>query len=92
MIESVIGCSTAKRAWEDLILNFEGPSEVKENRVMDLKHAYNTFKHIEDEIFSQIITIYKVLMNELVNDGNNLSNQEFNIGFVNSLPKKMVEL
>ena len=30
VMESVINSSTAKNACEDLILNFEGPSEVKE--------------------------------------------------------------
>lgn len=39
VIESVIGCPTAKQPSKNLILNFEGPYKVKENRVVDLKLA-----------------------------------------------------
>ncbi|GJR24131.1 retrovirus-related pol polyprotein from transposon TNT 1-94 [Tanacetum coccineum] len=37
---------------------------------------------------SQTYTYYKTLLNELANDGVNLSKYEINIGFVNSLPEK----
>ncbi|GJZ56784.1 retrotransposon protein, putative, ty1-copia subclass [Tanacetum coccineum] len=73
-------------AWEGTIPNFEGPSEIKENRVMVLKLAYNTFRHLENKTFTR----YIVLMNEIVNDGVALSNHEVNIGLVNSLPKKLL--
>ncbi|GKA06613.1 hypothetical protein Tco_0685837 [Tanacetum coccineum] len=43
-INFVINCLTAKSTWDDLILYHEGPSDVKESRVMDLKLCYNTFK------------------------------------------------
>ncbi|GKB28356.1 retrovirus-related pol polyprotein from transposon TNT 1-94 [Tanacetum coccineum] len=41
----VINCLTAKSTWDDLILYHDGPSDVKESRVMDLKLCYNTFKY-----------------------------------------------
>ncbi|GKE77153.1 hypothetical protein Tco_1543273, partial [Tanacetum coccineum] len=44
----VIKCLTTKSTWDDLILYHEGPSDVKESRVMDLKFCYNTFKFKED--------------------------------------------
>ncbi|GJU05128.1 hypothetical protein Tco_1121558 [Tanacetum coccineum] len=44
----VINCLTAKSTWDDLILYHEGPSDVKESRVKDLKLCYNTFKFKED--------------------------------------------
>ncbi|GJT92392.1 hypothetical protein Tco_1081237 [Tanacetum coccineum] len=47
-INSVINCLTAKSTWDDLILYHEGPSDVKESRVMDLKLCYHTFKFKED--------------------------------------------
>ncbi|GJT50184.1 retrovirus-related pol polyprotein from transposon TNT 1-94 [Tanacetum coccineum] len=47
-MNSVINCITAKSIWDDLILYHEGPSNVKESRVMDLKLCYNTFKFKED--------------------------------------------
>ncbi|GJR44556.1 hypothetical protein Tco_1312659 [Tanacetum coccineum] len=47
-MNSVINCLTAKSTWDDLILYHEGPSDVKESRVMDLKLCYNTFKFKED--------------------------------------------
>ncbi|GJY98106.1 hypothetical protein Tco_0515016 [Tanacetum coccineum] len=66
----------------------EGPSDVKESRVMDLKLCYNTFKFKEGEFLTQTFTIYKDLLNELVNDGIELSKLEINTGFINGLPKK----
>ncbi|GJY36909.1 retrovirus-related pol polyprotein from transposon TNT 1-94 [Tanacetum coccineum] len=40
------------------------------------------------ESLSQTYTHYKTLLNELANDGVNLSKHEINVGFVNSLPEK----
>nr|GEV47529.1 hypothetical protein [Tanacetum cinerariifolium] len=50
-MNSVINCLTAKSTWDDMILYREGPSDVKESRVMDLKLCYNTFKFKEDSIY-----------------------------------------
>ncbi|GKD20555.1 phospholipase-like, aminotransferase-like mobile domain protein, partial [Tanacetum coccineum] len=47
-VNSVINFLTAKSAWDDLILYHEGPSDVKESMVMDLKFCYNTFEFKED--------------------------------------------
>nr|GEV43272.1 retrovirus-related Pol polyprotein from transposon TNT 1-94 [Tanacetum cinerariifolium] len=87
-INSVINCLTAKSTWDDLILYHDGPSDVKESRVMDLKLCYNTFKFKEGKSLTQTFTRYKALMNELVNDGIKLSKLEINTGFINWLPKK----
>ncbi|GKD43389.1 hypothetical protein Tco_1268034 [Tanacetum coccineum] len=87
-MNSVINCLTAKPTWDDLILYHEGPSDVKESRIMDLKLCYNTFKFKEGETLTQTFTRYKALMNELVNDGIKLSKLEINNGFINGLPKK----
>ncbi|GKC77638.1 hypothetical protein Tco_1128412 [Tanacetum coccineum] len=78
----------AKSIWDDLILYHEGPSDVKESRVIDLKLCYNTFKFKEGETLTQTFTRYKTLMNGLVNDGIKLSKLEINTGFINGLPKK----
>ncbi|GKC75419.1 hypothetical protein Tco_1126193 [Tanacetum coccineum] len=40
------------------------------------------------ESLSQTYTRYKTVLNELSNDGVNLSKHEINVGFVNSLPEK----
>ncbi|GJU89756.1 hypothetical protein Tco_1302179 [Tanacetum coccineum] len=66
-INSVINCLTAKSTWDDLIQYHEGPSDVKESRVMDLKLCYNTFKFKEGETLTQTFTRYKALMNEFKN-------------------------
>ncbi|GJZ19368.1 retrovirus-related pol polyprotein from transposon TNT 1-94 [Tanacetum coccineum] len=87
-INPVINCLTAKSTWDDLILYHEGPSDVKERRVMDLKLCYNTFKFKEGKTLKQTFTRYKALMNELVNDGIKLLKLEINTGFINGLPKK----
>ncbi|GJX04315.1 retrovirus-related pol polyprotein from transposon TNT 1-94 [Tanacetum coccineum] len=84
----VINCFTAKSTWDDLILYHEGPSNVKESRVMDLKLCYNTFEFKEGETLTQTFTRYKDLINELVNDGIKLLNLEINTSFINRLSKK----
>nr|GEY36567.1 hypothetical protein [Tanacetum cinerariifolium] len=78
----------AESTWDDLILYHEGPSDVKKSRVIDLTPCYNTFKFKEGETLTQTFTKYKDLMNELVNDGINLSKLEINTSFINGLPKK----
>nr|GEV24569.1 retrovirus-related Pol polyprotein from transposon TNT 1-94 [Tanacetum cinerariifolium] len=88
IMDSVISCETAKATWTDLVHSFEGPSDTKENRIMDLKPKYQTFRAKPTESLSQTYTRYKTLLNNLVNDGVNLSKHEINVGFVNSLPEK----
>ncbi|GJS88246.1 retrovirus-related pol polyprotein from transposon TNT 1-94 [Tanacetum coccineum] len=87
-MNSVINCLTAKSTWDDLILYHEGPFDVKESRVMNLKLCYNTFKFKEGETLTQSFTRYKALMNELVNDGITLLKLEINTSFINGLPKE----
>ncbi|GJR93935.1 hypothetical protein Tco_0266109 [Tanacetum coccineum] len=88
IMESVISSETAKATWIDLVHNFEGPSDTKENMIINLKLEYQTFKAKPSESHSQTYTRYKTLLNELTNDGVNLSKHEINVGFVNSLPEK----
>ncbi|GKD74827.1 hypothetical protein Tco_1333109 [Tanacetum coccineum] len=88
IMESVISCISAKETWTDLLHSFEGPPYTKENRVMDLKLDYQTFRAKPTKTLSQTYTRYKTLLNELANYGINLSKHEINVGFVNSLPKK----
>ncbi|GJV71728.1 hypothetical protein Tco_1491723 [Tanacetum coccineum] len=84
----VINCLTAKSTWDDLILYHEGPTDVKESRVMDLKLCYKTFKFKEGETLTQTFTRYKALINEIVNDGIKPSKLKINTGFIIRLPKK----
>ncbi|GJT46304.1 cytokinin dehydrogenase 3-like protein [Tanacetum coccineum] len=79
IIKSVISCEIAKATWTDLVHNFEGLSDTKENRIMDLKLEYQTFKAKSTESLSQTYTRYKTLLNVLANDGVNLSKHEINI-------------
>ena len=44
IMESVISCQTAKETWNDLVHSFEGPSDTKEHRIMDLKLEFQTFR------------------------------------------------
>ncbi|GKD99442.1 hypothetical protein Tco_1387426 [Tanacetum coccineum] len=88
IMESVISCEIAKATWADLVHSFDGSSDTKENRIMDLKLKYQTFRAKPSGNLSHTYTYYKTLLNELVNDGVNLSKHEINVGFVNSLPEK----
>nr|GEY88027.1 retrovirus-related Pol polyprotein from transposon TNT 1-94 [Tanacetum cinerariifolium] len=88
IMDSVISCETAKATWADLVHSVKGPLDTKENKIMDLKLEYQTFRAKPTESLSQTYTRYKTLLNELANDGVNLSKHEINVGFVNSLPEK----
>ncbi|GKD37394.1 hypothetical protein Tco_1257601, partial [Tanacetum coccineum] len=52
------------------------PSDTKQNRIMDLKLEYQTFKTKSTKSLSQTYTRYKTLLNKLANDGVNLSKHE----------------
>ncbi|GJW95758.1 hypothetical protein Tco_0175430 [Tanacetum coccineum] len=88
IMESVISCVSAKETWTDLVHSFEGPLDTKENRIMDMKLEYQTFRAKSTESLSQTYTHYKTLLNELANDGVNLSKHKISVGFMNSLPEK----
>ncbi|GJZ93586.1 hypothetical protein Tco_0665651 [Tanacetum coccineum] len=88
IMESVISCVSAKEIWSDLVHSFESPSNTKENRIMDLKIKYQNFRAKSTESLSHTYTRYKTLLNELANDGINLSKHEINVGFMNSLLEK----
>ncbi|GJV66998.1 retrovirus-related pol polyprotein from transposon TNT 1-94 [Tanacetum coccineum] len=90
IMESVISCEIAKATWTDLVYSFESPLDTKENKIMDLKLEYQTFRVKPTESLSQTYTRYKTLLNEIVNDGVNLFKHEINIGFVNNLPEKLL--
>ncbi|GKD66990.1 retrovirus-related pol polyprotein from transposon TNT 1-94 [Tanacetum coccineum] len=79
IMESVISYVSAKETWTDLVHSFEGPSNTKENRIIDLKLEYQTFKAKSTESLSQTYTCYKTLLNKLANDGVNLSKHEINV-------------
>nr|GEZ59592.1 retrovirus-related Pol polyprotein from transposon TNT 1-94 [Tanacetum cinerariifolium] len=69
IMKSVISCVSAKETWTDLVHSFQGPSDTKENKIMDLKLEYQIFRAKFIESLSQTYTHYKTLLNELANDG-----------------------
>ncbi|GKE39535.1 hypothetical protein Tco_1462940, partial [Tanacetum coccineum] len=79
IMESVISCVLAKKTWTDLVHSFKGPSDTKENRIIDLKLEYQTFWAKFTESLSQTYSPYKTMLNDLANDGVNLSKHEINI-------------
>ncbi|GKD07083.1 hypothetical protein Tco_1186768 [Tanacetum coccineum] len=78
ILELVINFETTKE-WTDLVHNCDGSSHTKENRIMDLKVKYNTFRAKDSESLSQTFTHYKSLLNKLTNDGVKLSKHEINV-------------
>ncbi|GJS83864.1 retrovirus-related pol polyprotein from transposon TNT 1-94 [Tanacetum coccineum] len=65
-------CSyTRAKSMDDLIPYHEGPSDVKESRVMDLKLSYNTFKFKKDD--NEMVEV-KVLM-ALAEDNDSVSKE-----------------
>nr|GEX25985.1 retrovirus-related Pol polyprotein from transposon TNT 1-94 [Tanacetum cinerariifolium] len=88
IIELVISCVSAKEIWTDLVHSFKGPLDTKENKIMNLKLKYQTFRAKSTKSLLQTYTRYTTLLNELANDDVNLSKHEINVGFVNSIPEK----
>nr|GEV11751.1 retrovirus-related Pol polyprotein from transposon TNT 1-94 [Tanacetum cinerariifolium] len=70
------------------IIIFKGPLDTKENKIIDLKLEYQNFRAKSTESLSHTYTRYKTLLNELANDGANLSKHEIIVSFVNSIPEK----
>ncbi|GKC97186.1 hypothetical protein Tco_1167461 [Tanacetum coccineum] len=58
-MNSVINRETAKSTWEDLILYHEGPSYVKESKIMDLK----LYKALMNELLNDGIKLSKLEIN-----------------------------
>ncbi|GKA99280.1 hypothetical protein Tco_0827217 [Tanacetum coccineum] len=54
-MNSVINYETSKATWEDSILYHEGPSDVKENRAMDLKKSLWHYTPLSTAFFSTFI-------------------------------------
>nr|GEZ04261.1 feruloyl CoA ortho-hydroxylase 1-like [Tanacetum cinerariifolium] len=79
IMESVISYETSKATWTNLVYNFKGLSDTKENKNMDLKLKYQTFRAKPSESLSHTYTHYKTLLNEFTNDGVNLSKHEINV-------------
>nr|GEY16822.1 retrovirus-related Pol polyprotein from transposon TNT 1-94 [Tanacetum cinerariifolium] len=77
-MNSVINFLTNESTWDDLILYHEGPSDVKESEVMDLKLCYNTFKFKEASKAATvknkglIAEAYKWEEEEMSSDGNEM--------------------
>nr|GFA95219.1 retrovirus-related Pol polyprotein from transposon TNT 1-94 [Tanacetum cinerariifolium] len=44
IMKYVISCVSVKEIWTDLVHNFKDPSNTKENKIMDLKLEYQTFR------------------------------------------------
>ncbi|GJY61976.1 retrovirus-related pol polyprotein from transposon TNT 1-94 [Tanacetum coccineum] len=53
-MNSVIKCLTAKSTWDDLILYHEGPSDVKESRVMGLKNTNHVNNYELASLFGKL--------------------------------------
>ncbi|GJR83132.1 retrovirus-related pol polyprotein from transposon TNT 1-94 [Tanacetum coccineum] len=83
IMKSVISCETAKATWTDLVYSFEGPSDTKENRIMDLKLEYQTFrakpteKVSDDEEVTQVKVLMALADDELIVGKNHARNDEW---------------
>nr|GEZ15143.1 hypothetical protein [Tanacetum cinerariifolium] len=74
IMKSVISYVSAKETWTDFVHSFEGPSNTKENRIMNLKLEYQTFRAKSTESLLQTYTRYKTL---LKNSDDERSSEEY---------------
>ncbi|GJV36050.1 hypothetical protein Tco_1408527 [Tanacetum coccineum] len=49
VMKSVIKCKTAKAMWNDFILAYEGPSDIRDTKIATLRLKFNAFKALEGE-------------------------------------------
>nr|GEU76735.1 retrovirus-related Pol polyprotein from transposon TNT 1-94 [Tanacetum cinerariifolium] len=87
-MKSVIKCKTAKEMWNDLILAYKGPSDIRNNKIEALRLKFNAFKSLEGKKVNGTFTRLKCLLNDLENKGVTIPQAEVNATFVNSLPRK----
>ncbi|GJR69811.1 retrovirus-related pol polyprotein from transposon TNT 1-94 [Tanacetum coccineum] len=92
VMKSVIKCKTAKEIWNDLILAYEGPSDIRDTKIAALRLKFNAFKSLEGEKVMGMFTRLKCLLNDLENNGVTIPQAEVNATFVNSLPRKWLSM
>ncbi|GJW07771.1 retrovirus-related pol polyprotein from transposon TNT 1-94 [Tanacetum coccineum] len=92
VMKYVLICTTAKAIWTDLILAFEGPSDIRDNKITALRLKFNAFKALEGEKVNATFTRLKCLLNDLKNNGVTIPQAEVNATFVNSLPRKWLSM
>ncbi|GJW95457.1 hypothetical protein Tco_0175129 [Tanacetum coccineum] len=83
---------TAKAMWNDFILAHEGPSDIRDTKIVALRLKFNAFKSLEGEKVNGIFTRLKYLLNDLENNGVIIPQAEVNATFVNSLPRKWLSM
>nr|GEX68882.1 hypothetical protein [Tanacetum cinerariifolium] len=47
VMKYVIKCKTTKEMWNDLILAYEGPSDIRDTKIASLRLKFNAFKSLE---------------------------------------------
>ncbi|GKB22782.1 retrovirus-related pol polyprotein from transposon TNT 1-94 [Tanacetum coccineum] len=81
--------STSENILIKLQKHYEGPSDIRDTKIIALRLKFNDFKALEGEKVKAIYTRLNFLLNELENKDVKIPQAEVNATFVNSLPKKM---
>nr|GEV51936.1 hypothetical protein [Tanacetum cinerariifolium] len=92
VMKSIMKCKTAKEMWNDLILAHEGPSDIRDTKIVALRLKFNAFKSPEGEKVNGTFIRLKCLLNDLENNGVTIPQAEVNAKFVNSLPRKWMSM
>ncbi|GJR27266.1 hypothetical protein Tco_1103498 [Tanacetum coccineum] len=92
VMKSVIQCTTAKAMWNDLILDHERPYATRDTKIASLRLKFNAFKALEREKVQGTFTRLKILLNDLETKGFSIPQVEVNATFVNSLPRKWLNM
>ncbi|GJV96405.1 retrovirus-related pol polyprotein from transposon TNT 1-94 [Tanacetum coccineum] len=92
VMKYIIECKTTKEMWNDLILAYEGPSNIRDTKIAALRLKFNAFKSLEGEKVNGTLTRLKFLLNDLENNGVTIPQAKVNAMFVNSLPRKWLSM
>ncbi|GJV60959.1 hypothetical protein Tco_1467059 [Tanacetum coccineum] len=65
----MLKCKTTKEMLNDLILAHEGPSDIRDTKIVALRLKFNAFKSLEGEKVNGAFTRLKCLLNDLENNG-----------------------
>ncbi|GJY55271.1 hypothetical protein Tco_0454386 [Tanacetum coccineum] len=88
VMKSVIKCKTAKETWNDLILAYKRPSDIRDTMISALRLIFNAFKSLEGEKVNGTFTRLPCWLNDFETNGVTIPQAEVNATFVNSLPRK----
>ena len=75
-LSCVINCKSAYEVWNDLVITYEGTSQVKCSKIDLLHSQYENFYMLENESIDEILTRFTKITNALSSLGDKIDNDQ----------------